>query len=115
MPSRRPERVSGLLLETVAQVLLREVKDPRVDGVTLTGVTISPDLKVAKIFFTTHRAEDRPVALAGLQSATGYVKRQIASRMRLRYTPEIHFVYDTTLEHANRLENLLRQVEEKKL
>jgi ribosome-binding factor A len=114
MPSRRPERVSGLLLEMVAQTLLREVKDPRVHEVTLTGATISSDLKEAKVFFTTRQAEKQAEALAGLRSATGYIKRRIAGRLRLRYTPELHFLYDTTLETANRLESLLRQVEEKK-
>jgi len=113
MPSRRPERVSSLLLEAVADVLMREVKDPRVRGVTLTGVTISTDLKVAKIFFTTLRGEDQSAALAGLQSATAYIKRQIAVHLRLRHTPDLRFLYDTTLERASRLEGLLRQAGEK--
>lgn len=108
MPSRRrPERVSSLLLEAVARVLLHEVKDPRVREVTLTGVTISPDLKVAKIFFSTRRAEDRSAALAGLHSATAYIKCQIADRLHLRHTPDLRFFYDTTLEKVNRLEDLL--------
>ena len=113
MPSRRPERVSSLLLEAVAEVLLREVKDPRVRGVTLTGVTISPDLKSAKIFFRTLQVEEQTAALAGLQSATAYIKRQIADRLRLRHVPDLRFFYDATLEKANRLEDLLRQVGEK--
>jgi len=110
MPSRRPERVSGLLLEAAAEIVLYEVKDPRVSGVTLTGAAVSPDLKVAKVFFTTLRAGAQDEALAGLRSATGYIKRQLATRLRLRHTPDLHFLYDTTLEKANRLESLLRQV-----
>jgi ribosome-binding factor A len=113
MPSRRPERVSGVLLEAVAEALMREVKDPRVSGVTLTGAVLSPDLKVAKVFFTTRHSQEQAQARAGLQSATGYIKRQIASRVRLRYTPDLHFIYDTTLERADRLESLLRQAKEK--
>ena len=113
MSSRRPERVSGLLLEVAAEVLLREVTDPRVSGVALTGVTISPDLKLARIFFTTLHAKDQTSALVGLQSATAYIKRQIAGRLRLRHTPDLRFLYDSTLEKANRLESLLRQVKEK--
>ena len=113
MPSRRPERVSELLLQAVAEVLLREVKDPRVSGVTLTGVTVSLDLKIAKIFFSTLRSEDQAAASAGLRSATAYIKRQIASRLHLRHTPDLQFLYDTTLEKANHLESLLRQINEK--
>lgn len=113
MPSRRPERVSGLLLETVAETLLREVKDPRVQGVTVTGVKISPDLKTAKVFFTTHSEAERDDALAGLRKATGFIRRQVAGRLQLRYAPDLEFRYDETLEKVNRLESLLRQAAEK--
>ena len=113
MPSRRPERISGLLLEVVAETLLREVKDPRLQAITITGVRISPDLKTAKIFFTTRQEEELTEVLAGLRKATGFIKRQVASRLHLRYTPDLEFHYDETLEKANRLESLLRQAAEK--
>ena len=109
MPSRRPERVSGLLLETVAETLLREVKDPRVHEVTVTGVRMSPDLKTAKIFFVTRKKEDILDALTGLRKATGFIRRQVASHLQLRHTPGLEFQYDDTLENVNRLESLLRQ------
>jgi len=111
MSARRPERVRGLLLEAVAEILLREVKDPRVEGITLTGVDLTPDLKLAKVYFSTRRSENQASALAGLKSASGYIRRQISVRLQLRHTPELRFLYDTTLEKANRLEYLLRQVE----
>lgn len=114
MPSRRPERVRGQLLEAVAEILLREVKDPRVEGITLTGVDITPDLKLAKVYFSARSPENQDSALAGLKSASGYIKRQISMRLQLRHTPELRFLYDTTLEKANRLEHLLRQVEQEK-
>jgi ribosome-binding factor A len=114
MSSRRPERVRGLLQETVAEILRREVKDPRVEGVTLTGVDITPDLKLAKIYFSTLQPEHHDDALEGLKSAVGYIKRQIATRLQLRHTPELRFLYDTTLEKATRLESLLRQVGQEK-
>ena len=95
--------------ETVAETLLYEVKDPRVRAVTVTGVKISPDLKTAKIFFVTRKAEDIPETLTGLRKATGFIKRQVASRLQLRYTPNLEFQYDDTLENVNHLESLLRQ------
>ena len=113
MPSRRPERVNSLMHEAVAEILQREVKDPRVLNVTITAVNIGPDLKLAKIYFSTFRPEDREPALAGLRSAAGYIKRQIAGRLRLRHTPELRFLFDDTLDKANRLEGLLHQIEQK--
>lgn len=109
MPSRRSERISGLLLETVAETLLYEVKDPRVHTVTVTGVRTSPDLKTAKIFFVVRKEDDTPNALIGLQKATGFIRRQVANRLQLRHTPNLEFHYDDSLENANRLESLLRQ------
>ena len=116
MPSRRPERISGLLLQAVSEILLREVKDPRINGVTLTAASISPDLKEATVFFRTlhHNAEDNAEAEhtdveAGLRSASGYIRRQIATRLQLRRTPQIRFQYDTTLDQANHMQSLLQQ------
>lgn len=113
MPSRRPERVSGLLLEVVAETLLREVKDPRLQAVTVTGVKVSPDLKTAKVFFTTRQDEELPEVLAGLRKATGFIRRQVASRLQLRHIPDLEFRHDETLEKVHHLEGLLRQAAEK--
>jgi ribosome-binding factor A len=113
MPSRRPQRINSAIHEAIAEILLREVKDPRVHNVTVTAVNVGPDLKLAKVYFSTLRPEDREPALEGLRSASGYIKRQVATHLRLRHTPEIRFLFDETLEKANRLESLLRQVEQK--
>ena len=113
MPSRRPERINSLMHEAIAEILLREVKDPRVHNVTLMAVTVSPDLKLARVYFSTFRPEDREPSLEGLRSASGYIKRQVSGRLRLRHTPELRFLFDETLEKANRLESLLRQVKQK--
>ena len=116
MSSRRPERISGLLLQAVSEILLREVKDPRINGVTPTAASISPDLKEAKIFFRTldynaqkNATEEHAQAEAGLNSAAGYIRRQIATRLQLRRTPQLRFQYDTALDQANHMESLLQQ------
>jgi ribosome-binding factor A len=112
MSSRRPERISGLLLQAVSEILLREVKDPRINGVTLTAASISPDLKEAKVFFRTldyNAQEEHEQVEAGLKSAAGYIQRQIATRLQLRRTPQLRFQYDTALDQANHMESLLQQ------
>lgn len=112
MPVRRPERVSGLLLHAIADIVLREVKDPRVSGVTVTAATLSPDLRLARIFVRTLQDETRADTLAGLQSAAGYIRRQVAARLQLRYTPTLEFLYDTTLDEVNHLENLFHKIKQ---
>jgi len=112
MPVRRPERVSGLLLHAIADIVLREVKDPRVSGVTVTAATLSPDLRLARIFVRTLQDETRAEALAGLRSAAGYIRRQVAARLQLRYTPTLEFFYDSTLDEVNHLENLFHQIKQ---
>lgn len=112
MPSRRPERVSGLLLQAVAEILLREVKDPRISGITPTAASISPDLKEATVFFRTLHPHELAEAEAGLHSAAGYIRRQISVRLRLRRTPVLRFEYDTSIDQANHMESLLQQARE---
>lgn len=110
MSSHRSERVSDALREVIAEMLAREIKDPRVGMVTLTHVEMSPDLKHARVYFSClgdAAAHER--SLAGLRSASGYIKAHAARRLKLRFTPEIAFVFDPSLEQAERLASLLRE------
>jgi len=112
MSSHRPERVSDALRGVIAEMLAREIKDPRVGMVTLTHVEMSPDLKHARVYFSSlGDAAAHQRSLAGLQSASGYIKAHAARRLKLRFTPEITFVFDPSLERLERLSSLLRQDE----
>lgn len=110
-PGKRAVRVGDLILREIAFLLLEKAKDPRVQGVTLTGIHLSNDLKSAKLFFSTiggQHAVDQ--AQCGLDSAKGFIKREIAARMELRYVPEITFMHDPTLENADRLERIFDEI-----
>jgi ribosome-binding factor A len=86
---------------------MHKVKDPRIKGVTLTGIDLSNDLKHAKIFFSIIGNPDEVIkAQYGLDSAKGYIKREIGFRSELRYVPDISFVHDPTLETGDRMEKL---------
>ncbi|HVN85775.1 MAG TPA: 30S ribosome-binding factor RbfA [Candidatus Binatia bacterium] len=112
MTSHRPERVSDALRAVIAELLAREIKDPRIGMVTLTAVEMTPDLKHARVFFSCLGDEAaRQRSLAGLRSAAGYIKAHAARTLKLRYTPEITFVFDASLERADRLAALLRETE----
>ncbi len=103
-------RVTGQhVREVVANVVLEDVKDPRVEFVTVTGVEMSPDLRHAKVFFVAHGGAERCAeALAGLDSAKGRIRTALGRALRLKFTPEIHFAVDPSLDEAVRISEVIR-------
>jgi ribosome-binding factor A len=109
--SRRTDRVGEAIQELVAALLLREIKDPRIGLITITGVRVSPDLRHARIYFSTlGDDEQRTRSLRGLRSAAGFIRGQVARQLNLRVAPEIAFEFDPSLEEAERLSRLLKDV-----
>lgn len=109
--SRRSERVSDLLLETLSELLLREVKDPRIGAVTLTRVELGEDLRQARVGYATlGDASARERAQKGLESAARFLQGKAARLLRMKHTPELRFQYDDTFEKADEVERLLRSV-----
>src|SRR5262245_47565710 len=111
-PSRRPEQIAEAIRGVVAEALLRgEVRDPRVTMVTLSGVDGSRDLSHATIRVVPHESgEAREAAIAGLQSAAGYLRRLVAASLTTRTVPELRFVLDRNFEHAQRIDQLLSEI-----
>lgn len=108
---KRAVRVGDLILKEIAFLLLERVKDPRVQGVTLTGVQLGNDLKRARVYFSVIGEKERIAeALAGLNSARGFIKREIGTRMKLRYVPEILFEHDTSLEAGYHMEQVFEEI-----
>jgi ribosome-binding factor A len=107
----RAQRVGDQILKVIAPFLLQKVKDPRVEGVTLTGVRLSKDLKVAKVYFSV-LGEDKNIrnAADGLESAKGFIKRELGSRLDLRVMPDIQFLHDESFARALRIERLLEDL-----
>jgi ribosome-binding factor A len=108
--SRRVSRVADAIQEAVAELVLRELKDPRVGMVTITRVSVSPDLRHARVFFSTLGDDaSRRESLAGLRSAAGFMRSRVARRLRLRVAPELNFELDGNPEYAARIARLLEQ------
>jgi ribosome-binding factor A len=106
--SRRVARVADSIQQTVAELLLREIKDPRIGMVSVTGVTLSADLRHARVFFSVIGDEaQRARSLAGLQSAGGFIRKEVARRLKLRVAPELVFEFDPSLERGARIAELL--------
>jgi len=111
MEFKRADRVSGLLRKEIAEVLAREVKDPRVSKVTVTGVAVSPDLQSAHVYFSVLGTEKEVRdSTIGLQRATKFIQRQLGKRIRLRYTPIIDFRFDNSLEYGSRIDRILQGI-----
>jgi len=109
MAERRPARVAHVVQSELASLLLRGAKDPRLQQVTVTAVRMTPDLRVAHVFFRTLGAPDTDGATQrALERASHYLRGEIGRRLGLRVTPELRFEYDTTPDTAQRLEDLLR-------
>ncbi|WP_353930428.1 30S ribosome-binding factor RbfA [Okeanomitos corallinicola TIOX110] len=115
--NRRVSRVAELIKREVSQMLLNGIKDDRVGTgmVSVTDVDVSGDLQHAKIFVSIYGTEEaKAETMAGLKSATGYVRSELGSRVRLRRTPEVIFVEDRSLERGTKLLSLLNQLQQER-
>jgi ribosome-binding factor A len=104
----RQRRVADQIQRELADIIRGELKDPRVGMITLTSVEVSPDLSHAKVFYTSlvedaHREE----VLAGLRRASGFLRSELGRRIKVHVTPELHFVYDASVERGMRLSQLI--------
>ena len=111
LPGRRASRVGDLLLREIADLLMTKVKDPRVKKTTVTGISVSTDLRYAKVFYSLI-GDEREIleAQKGLESATGFIKREIGLRMVLKYVPDIAFRHDRSLAEGDYMEKLLQKL-----
>lgn len=114
--TRRIERVNSLLVEVIAEVVLREVKDPRIPGlITITKVETSPDLRQAKVFFSIIGSDkDKKAALQVLQEAAGFISMTASKKVVLRFFPQLTFKIDDTLEKHQRIDDLLKKIDDEK-
>jgi ribosome-binding factor A len=106
----RPERLAAAIQEEIAEIL-REMKDPRLGFVSVTGVEVSSDLRHAKIYISVLGSQaDEEGSLRALQHAQGFLRTELGRRIRLRYIPEISFRLDRSLQHGAKMAELLRQL-----
>jgi ribosome-binding factor A len=111
MPHLRQDRVGDLVKREIAQIIEHELKDPGIGFVTLTGVKMSGDLRQARVFYSVlGDQESKEKSAAALGRARGFVQREIGRRLRLRYTPEITFCFDSSVERGAHIEELIQKV-----
>jgi ribosome-binding factor A len=110
----RPARVADQIRQELSELLTRgEVHDPGIGFITLTRVQVSPDLQMARVFYTTlGDSKARRDTARALERATPFFRRQIGSRLRLRRVPEVEFRFDESIAHQDRIEQILRDLHE---
>ncbi len=112
MSQTRVEKVQELMKQEVSEIVLRELKDPRIGFVTVTEVKCTADLREAKIYISVMGSDDQVKnTLAGLKSSMGFIRREIGRRIRLRFTPEISLALDKSLDYSAHIQELLLKVE----
>jgi ribosome-binding factor A len=109
----RPERVADQIREEISVLLAREVHDPGIGFITVTRVHVSPDLQVARVFYTTMGSDvQRRETARALKRATPFLRHQIGQRVQLRRVPVLEFSFDKSVENQERVERLLQEIHE---
>lgn len=115
MEGKRSEKVADLIQKEISQMLVKSIKDPRIGFVTITKVAVSEDCRFAKIYFSVAgNVAERESSQKGLESAKGFVRKELGRRIRLRYTPEIMFQFDPSIEYAIHMEELIQSIHQEK-
>jgi len=113
-PYPRSKRVSELLLEEISWLIKRELKDPRIGFVTLTGVDVSKDLRHARVHVSVMGDDDeRASSINGLKSAVGFIKKRLGENLKLRNQPDLDFVLDTSLDKVKRIDELIKDMKQR--
>ncbi len=111
--STRTDRVSDLVKDEISRLLLREMRDPRIGFVTITGAWVSPDLRTIRVFVSILGDQAaREVSLRTLNSAAGFFRRALFHNLRLRHAPAISFRIDDSLDRGERIDRVLKTIHE---
>lgn len=111
MPSFRKDRVAQLVRQVLADLILLKIKDPRVQGVTITEVQMAADLKSARVYYGCMEDGKRETHQKGLEAAEGFLRRQLRQQLDLKYIPSLTFFYDTAFDAYARVDTLLKKIE----
>jgi ribosome-binding factor A len=110
LPYKRSQRVGDLVREEVADIIMTRLKDPRIGFVTVTGVDMSDDLKMARIFVSMLKPDERDQTLSILNDAKPFIRSALGKRLKMKFTPNVEFRLDTAIEYGSKIDSLLRKI-----
>ena len=106
----RQQKIGAQLQRVLSELISREVNDPRVGNVTITSVSVSPDMKAARVYYVPFASQNPPEQVQeGLKRASGFLRREVAQQLGLRHTPRLEFVFDESIDRAARLTGLINK------
>ena len=106
------ERLNHAIQEEISMILMREVKDENIKFVTITGVDTTNDLSFAKVYYTVLNREKLKEAEEALDKASSFIRTKLASRIEIRHTPELKFIYDTSIAYGEHIDKLIEKIKE---
>lgn len=112
MASHRIDKVENLIKQELSWILLHKVKDVDLGFLTLTNVRVSPDLRIASVYVSIFEKEKREIVLERIKQKTGFIRSELAHRIRLRFVPELRFFLDDTLDYVEKIEGLIKKIHE---
>jgi ribosome-binding factor A len=112
LPYKRSQRVSDLLRKEIADFIMYKLKDPRIGFITVTGVDVTDDIKIARIYVSILKDEERKTTIEILNSAKSFIRSELSKRLRMKFIPSIEFRLDTSIEYGNKIERLLKEAGE---
>ena len=108
--SIKTERLANLLIKEISSILMTEIKDEDIKFVTITGVDTTSDLSYAKVYFTVLDETKKETTLEALTGAASFIRSKLAERVEIRHTPELKFIYDTSIEYGNHIEEIIDSI-----
>jgi ribosome-binding factor A len=108
--SHRIDKIEHLIKEEISLIFLYKMDDPALSLITITNVKVSPDLKMVKIYLSVFDKEKRELVLEKVKASTGYIRSELAQRIRIRYVPELRFFIDDTIDYVEKIENLIKKI-----
>jgi ribosome-binding factor A len=110
LPYKRSKRVADLLKEEISEMIMRRLKDPRLGFVTVTDVAVTEDLRLARVYVSVLKEEEKKPTLEALQAGKGFMRSELSRRLRMKVIPELEFRIDTSIEYGSRIEKLLKDL-----
>lgn len=111
-PYKRAVRVNDLLREEIALIVMRRIKDPRVGFLTVTGVEVTEDLKIARVFISVLDRAHSEETLSVLNSASGFIRSELSKKVKMKFIPQLEFLVDSSIDYGDRIDALLKQIKE---